>query len=188
MFHRLLRAGTFASVMLCAGAHASTSFQLTPASGALSGTHGSTVGWGFQLVNDEHFLVVTSAEFDTPAAIGSFTDYIAARNFFVVGPGANASIVWAQKFDPAQHTGVGSFVIDAGATPGAVAMGQIRLTYDLFSRSPLDSAFDPDTHTLSTGNMLSQHATVTVVPEPATWALLAAGVALLGLRLYRRSV
>ncbi|MBY0484005.1 hypothetical protein, partial [Nitrosomonas sp.] len=45
-----------------------------------------------------------------------------------------------------------------------------QLTYDLFSRSPLDANFNPDTDTLSNGNVLSATASVTVspVPEPQT--------------------
>jgi hypothetical protein len=191
MSHRPLWVGTVASFALCAAAQAATSLTLDPAGGSLSGLPGASVGWGFQLFNDENFLVVTSAEFSAPATIGSFTDYIAAANFFAVGPGPSSSIVWAQKFDPAQSTGIGGFLIDAGVPLGTVASGHVVLTYDLYARNPMDAAFDPDTDTLSNGNVLKQPATITVgsvpvIPEPGTWALMLAGAAMIGLRARRR--
>ena len=63
------------------------------------------------------------------------------------------------------------------------ATGSIVLSYDLFSRSPLDENFNPDTDTVSNGNLISAPASVTVaVPEPATWTVLLAGLGVLGWR------
>ena len=63
------------------------------------------------------------------------------------------------------------------------------LTYDLYSRSPLNVLFNPDTDTLSTGNLLTANASVRVgmIPEPQTWTVLLAGIGLLGLSLRRQS-
>ena len=189
MLKRLLLLSALVGVLSYTTAQAATALQLDPPGGALSGLAGSTVGWGFNLSNDENFLVVTSAAFEPASGLGTFTDFISApANFFVVGPALGGSTVWAQFFDAAMQTGMGSFAIDAGAAAGSVASGQIVLTYDLFSRSPLDPVFNPDTDTLSNGNVLTANASVTVaVPEPETWAILLAGIGLLGLSVRRQS-
>ena len=177
MFKRLLFVGALVGSLFCTVAQATTVLTLAPAGGAIAGMPNASIGWGFNLLNDENFLVVTSASFETAAAWGSFTDFISASNFFVVGPGPSGSTVWAQRFDAATQTGIGSFVIDKGTPKGSVASGSIVLSYDLFSRSPLDENFNPDTDTVSNGNLLSAAASVTVaVPEPATWAVLLAGL------------
>lgn len=181
MFKRLLFVGALVGGLLGSAAQATAVLTLAPAGGAIAGKPKAEIGWGFNLLNDENFLVVTSASFETAATWGSFTDFISASNFFVVGPGSSGSTVWAQKFDAATQTGIGSFVIDAGTPKGSVASGSIVLTYDLFSRSPLDAHFNPDTDTLSNGNLLSAAASVTTaVPEPGTWLLLLAGIGVLG--------
>jgi hypothetical protein len=79
-------------------------------------------------------------------------------------------------------TGIGSFFINPLAQPGDMAIGQIALSYDLFSLSPNDPNFDPFADTVSNGNFLMAPASVTVTktpgstPEPASLLLLAAGV------------
>lgn len=191
MLKRLLLLSVFLGTLFCASLQAATSFQLNPLDGAISGKPGSTIGWGFNLSNDENFLVVTSVLFEPDTALGTFTDFISAANFFVVGPGNSSSTVWAQTFNADLQTGVGSFFINSDATIGSVASGDMVLTYDLFSRSPLDQNFNPDTDTLSNGNVLSASGSVTVspIPEPETYAMLLAGLGLLGFvtrRKYRK--
>lgn len=131
-------------------------------------------------INTDNYLVVTSAAFAPTTALGTFTDFISASNFFVVGPAPNANLVWAQSFDTATQTGIGSFAIDVGAVAGSVASGQIVLTYDLFTRSPLDALFNPVTDTLSNGNLLTADASVAVVPLPGAWLFGSALVSMVG--------
>lgn len=158
---RLMRSVLLMSLLTTSAALAAPSLQLDPVGGAISGAPGTTVGWGFTISNSSAFIVVTSATFTGSPPPGTFTDFIAAFNFIVVGPSPETSPV-SQSFNAVSQTGVGSFAISAGASPGTTS-GQIELTYDLFSHSPNDSSFDPNTDTLSTDNILSADASITVV-------------------------
>ena len=168
-----------AAALLLPAAHAGAIF--TPSPATISGNPGDTVGWGFTISNDTDYLLITSADFTPATALGTFTDFIGQYNFIVVGPSPESTSV-SQIFDPIALTGVGSFLISPSATPGSVITGSLTLTYDLFSVSPNDPNFDPDTDTLSNGNILTAAAEVDVtgvsaVPEPASFGLV--GVALL---------
>jgi len=170
----------FLSTLFCAQAQATVLLQLDPVGGAISGQPGETIGWGFTLSNDTDYLVVTSASFNAPSSMGSFTDYISQpSNFFVVGPPPESSTV-SQVFDQTLMTGIGSFTIDPTAMIGSVVNSSIVLTYDLFSVSPNDPSFDPDVDTLSNGNLVTATASVSVVPgvavpEPSTIFLIVLG-------------
>ena len=181
MFKRIFLLTVLLGLLTQATAQAAISLQLDPPGGAISGLPGATVGWGFSLSNTENYLVVTSADFESATAGGTFTDFISSPdNFFVIGPELAGSNVWAQTYDEARQTGLGSFTIDSTVAPGSVAYGNIVLTYDLFSLSPLNSLFNPDTDTLSNGNILTANASVAaVVPLPAAVWLF--GSALLGI-------
>jgi PEP-CTERM motif len=169
---------------------------LDPLGGAISGAAGATVGWGFTISNTVDFLLVTNSDFcvgpiTSPCtnSLGTYTDFIASNQFVVVGPPPESSPV-SQAFDPTALTGVGSFAINLGAQPGDSAIGQIVLTYDLFSVSPNDPTFDPAIDTLSNGDLLTAPASVMVgappVPEPTTLMLFGTGLLGLALRSRRR--
>ena len=89
-----------------------------------------------------------------------------------------------QNFNPTLTTGTGSFAINSNANSLGHAIGEIILTYDVYTVSPNDPNFDPfdPNQVVSTGNTVSLDATVNVIPEPATVAsagsVLAALVAL----------
>jgi hypothetical protein len=183
------------AVFMCASAQAVPLLTLMPITGAISGAPGDTIGWGFTISNDTDYLTVTSAQFCldpvvtpacTPPTIGTFTDFISQFNFVVVGPAPESTMV-SQSFDATAHTGIGSFTIDTGASAGSTNIGEIVLTYDLFSRSPNDPDFNPDTDTIETNQFLTANASVTVLaPEPATWLLLGSTLAGLGVVRVRR--
>lgn len=177
MIKRVLKSMALASALFCAMSQAAPILTLDPPGGAISGAPGATVGWGFTLTNTTDYLVVSSASFTPATPLGTFTDF-SAFNFFVVGPAPESTSV-SQVFDAPSQTGIGSFAIGAGALVGAVASGQIVLSYDLYSVSPNNPLFNPDTDTLSNGNTLAVNASVTVVPEPEGLLLLAAGLIVL---------
>lgn len=175
-----------AAALVIPAAQAATIFTVTPST--ISAAPGSTVGWGFTIFNDSNYLVVTSADFTPASPLGTFTDYIAQFNFIVVGPSPEATSV-SQTFDMNALTGVGSYAIAQAAPPGSNITGQIVLSYDLFSRSPNDPNFNPDTDTVSVGNSLFADAQVNVisgVPEPASFGLVAVALLIGGMTLSGR--
>jgi len=171
----------FLAGMLTAGLYAAPVLTLAPGSGSLSGLPGTTVGWGLTLANPTDFLVVTGASF-TPAPLtffGSFEDYISTGPLIVVGPDPESPVL-SQDFDVAARTGVGAFHI-APTAAGSIS-GAIVINYALFSRSPNDPDFNPDTDLLVADAALRAPATVSIVPEPATavlWGLGALGLGLI---------
>ena len=167
-------------------AGAGTVLTLDPVGGALAGNPGDTVGWGFTFYNDTNFAVVTSSDYVTRTSVGTYTDLISAE-FQVIGPSPE-SASWTQAYDPRGGTGMGSYLIDALATPGGTSTGVIQITYDLYGVSPNDALFDPGADLLSSGNTISADASIDVtqpeqnpssVPEPGLG--LCAGLAGLGL-------
>ena len=161
---------------------------LDPVGGAIAGVAGSTVGWGFTLTNlGSDFAVITGSDFcvgpiTSPCSnsLGTYTDFV-GQQFFVLGPSPESPSL-SQSFDLVGLTGVGSFFINPLAQPGDMAIGQIVLSYDLFSLSPNDPNFDPTADTLSNGNFLMAPASVTVTatslqtPEPGSFSLIVSGL------------
>lgn len=174
--------------MLCSVTRADgvPTLTLDPTNGAISGAAGATVGWGFTLTNTTDFLVVSSSDFCVGAitspcsnSLGTYTDFIGPQ-FQVVGPSPE-STSFTQSFNLLAQTGVGSFIINAGALPGDSVTGEIVVTYDLYSVDPNSPTFDPSVDTLSTGDMLTAAASVSVpasttVPEPTSLILLGSGL------------
>jgi hypothetical protein len=159
---------------------------LNPTTGAISGAPGATVGWGFTLTNTTDFLVVSSSDFCVGAitspcsnSLGTYTDFIGPQ-FQVVGPSPESTSL-TQAFDLLAQTGMGSFAINLSALAGDSVTGEIVVTYDLYSVDPNNPNFDPILDTLSTGDILTAGASVSVpsataVPEPGSVILLGSGL------------
>jgi hypothetical protein len=151
---------------------------LIPANGIISGTPGSTVGWGFTLSNDLGFIVPSLVVFCEGAfnpgctnTYGTFTDFAAQFQTNVVG----TTVV--QTFNNATHQGIGSFAINANAPAGAKDIGTIFLVYDTFTCDITNPSCNP----VQTGfsQLLSASAEVDVtasaVPEPTTLSMTVLG-------------
>jgi hypothetical protein len=168
---------------------------LAPANGALAGPSGGTVGWGFTVGNTAAgtWIEITSARFCSGASgtntacgaisLGTFTDFISGFNDIVLGPSPDNTSA-TQPFSLGGNTGIGSFLITAAS---GQATGQIVLTYNVFSRSPHDPNFNPNTDTVSTDNFLTAPASVTVtntspqsIPTMSTWGLVILAILLVG--------
>ena len=172
----ILKCSLMLAVAATAGLQAAT-LTLQPAGGALIGYPSQTVGWGFTVENSTDYLLVTAADYVTATPIGTFTDFASGFNFIVVGPAPENPVV-AQSFDLLLQTGIGAYLIGTGTPVGALSTGVVRLTYDLYSVSPNDPAFDPAVDLVSSGNFLDANASVQVVgtPEPSTCVLLGCGL------------
>jgi PEP-CTERM motif len=168
---------------------ATVSFSVNPPGGAVSGLPGAITGWGFTLSNDTDYLVVNSATMIGGTSLGTFVDFISLPgNFTVIGLGdPTALATWIQDFDQAAQTGLGSFQINAGALPGDAIVTTVQISYDVFSVSPLNPAFNPDTDAMGSGTIVTA-VSVSVdapagVPEPSTVILVGAGL-LFGFRAF----
>lgn len=164
-------------------AEAAPILTLTPSS-SITGAPGDTIGWGFSINNDTAQWLVVSSVLPSgfSAAVGTFTDFIAAQNFYVVNPNS----IFSAPFSANTNGGFGSFLIDSGATSGAVTNGAFSLLYDLYANDP-----NVDPSQVSPGNEFGEiSASVTVaratqgVPEPGQGILVA--LALGGLAILRR--
>jgi len=143
--------------------------------GFTSGIPGSTAGWGFTLTNTLNYVVITESEFDITqnGGDGTYGDFI-GPNFVVVGPsnGFGDGPAASQNFNALNMSGVGSFAISPSATIGDFVLGNIVLTFDVYSVSPNDPSFDPTLDTLAKSLQLSAGAQVDVTPEPGSLLLL----------------
>ena len=190
-----------ATLTLAAAGNAAT---LTLDNSTLYGMPNDIVGFGGTITStpdytydngNTPFLVITSADFVVNPGtypVGVFTPII-AQNYIVIGPDEGNGEVnpYDASFDLSQNTGIGSYQINSFQSIGDEATGQIVLTYDEYSVSPLDNSFDPATDGLAYGQILSADATVIVgsapaaaVPESSTTLL--AGLGLIGSVLFRR--
>jgi hypothetical protein len=152
--------------------------QLNPASGVVSGAPGSTIGWGFTLTNTSDFVLVNGSSFTPFTLYGTYQDFIGAFNFIVAGPAPESPTV-TQAFNLAAHTGIGAFSILSTAPPGTLVLGNLVINYSVFSQSPNDPNFNPDTSTIVSDASLTVPVTVNIAPEPASGWLLMAGALVL---------
>ncbi|MEQ1885707.1 MAG: PEP-CTERM sorting domain-containing protein [Bryobacteraceae bacterium] len=187
-----MKIAIFLGLMLGVAANATTSFSVDA---NVAGLPGATVGWGFNLSNDTGFLVVTGTGMCTDsssvaACLGSpvaeYTDFLATNTFSVVGPSPESPTLNQSYVQGV--SGLGSFLIPDWAAPSYSWSPILFLTYDLYSVSPNDLAFNPDTDILSLGQTLlaTSNISVTSVPEPTTWGCVAAGLLALGGWKWRR--
>lgn len=153
---------------------ATFSFDLLPGS-TLSGTAGSTIGWGYTLTN-------TSADqWLVPTNLNSGTFVSATPNvlfdFPILAPGATVT----QAYDPVQGKGMMELIVDASLATTVVNTGTFVLDAEWWSGDPFAGGAyvaDADSAMQSYRAELSPAA---AVPEPSTVVLGVLGGGLLGL-------
>jgi hypothetical protein len=59
---------------------------LNPVGGAIFGTPGATIGWGFTVFNATGYMVITSSDYVSGTPLGVYSDYISTYQFMVIGP------------------------------------------------------------------------------------------------------
>lgn len=190
--NRAIALAALAAAVFVCSARAVPTLILNPPDGAVQGAPGETVGWGYTFVNDTPFyLLVVGSDFCQPGQdpffstctqlIGTYNDYIAS-NGTVIPPMSSPS----QDFSPGNPgTGVGGYTIDTNP-PASMDVGNIYVIFDEFNGDPFNGGMQVS------GDMeVFSAASVTVVPEPATFGLgglaLAAIAGLRFRRMRRRS-
>ncbi|MGA3129367.1 MAG: hypothetical protein ABSD59_01110 [Terracidiphilus sp.] len=161
---------TLAVTIGAIGAHASSlSLTLTPASGAVGGAPGTAVGWGFTLTDTSNsdWIILDDSFFTGSPVYGTYTDYI-ANQFYVAGPSPEPATV-VSPWNQSAQTGTGEF--DLYATDPSVSFsGTISVDYSLYSEDPNSPDFDPDS--LISSGTFTDPVSISVTPEPPTWALM----------------
>ena len=156
-------------------------FAVQPASGAISGLPGETVGWGYELVNTDtlNWFVPTqlnASSFSLGSPDASYFD------FPILVPGATA----AAAFDAALHTGLYGVQIFPFALATQSDSGVFSLSGEWWSGDPLDSGTFLQVSDAVLSPLSLEVVGIAAVPLPGSLPLLALGFVLLWGRQRRR--
>jgi hypothetical protein len=169
-----------------AAAHADTdtiTLSTLPASGAVSGTPGSTVGWGYTLINNSAANFFISETVDSSLALSANgTADASVFDLPTLAPLQTVSLA----YDPLNLLGLYQFTWNTNVPVGTRETGNF-IVYGQFCSDPAKLSTCEDVVPSSENNGSNSFtATVTSpvagVPEPSTLLFLAAGIAGLGLR------
>lgn len=138
MFNQLTLSKLILIAALPLSAYAGTILTLNPSDGAISGSPGATVGWGFTLTSDSTDAITFISSFllnESNPAFGQYSDVIGYQggpDAGFVDPGAGN---WSENFfyspDPLLQQGVGFYQISPLSTPGQSDAGVIHIEYEL---------------------------------------------------------
>ena len=164
--------------------------QLDPADGVLTGTPGSTVGWGFTIQSDPLQWISFEGSFlmnETNPGLGVYTDLIGASGGpldFILPAGAPA---WTQIFSDAAQTGAGSYALSPASLAGDQNAGVLRVLWVAYSANPYTcgSCFAGSFQQDFNFQVAAADAPSQVAPEPATLSVvLIAGAMFLGRKMH----
>lgn len=165
---------------------ATVSFNLLPTGGSISGTAGSTIGWGYSLAN------LSADQWLVPVSLNASPFVAATPNvlfaFPILAPGASST----EAFNAGAGSGLLALLLSSSLNVPVVNTGQFELQAEWWNGNPLAGG-----SYLSTAAPVTQRYQATAlpqaapqaVPEPSSaWQLLlgCAGLAVAGLR--RRTV
>ncbi|MBL8228550.1 MAG: PEP-CTERM sorting domain-containing protein [Bryobacterales bacterium] len=164
--------------LITAPAWSAPVLTLDPADGAISGTPGSTIGWGFSLASDAtNWTLITAVQMNV-GAVGVFEDYLSAwvsNNSFALAPGALPLIqAFSAGVPGVTATGLASVILNANAPLGPIT-GAMDISYELYDADPFQGG-----NFVSAGNFTPAFQ-ITVspaadIPEPGTAALVCGGL------------
>jgi hypothetical protein len=173
-----------AALLWATPAAAAPILNLLPATGSVTALPGETVGWGYEIVNDDldHWLVVSFLNPDG-FQFGTGSDLI--FDFPIIAPGASLIRSYV-----AGVQGLYEFTWDAGAPAGFVNSGLFVIGAELWDADPFAGGQFASTlpdfiAPYSVGVPATEPAPV---PEPAAVVLLTAGLGVAGLSRRRKSV
>ena len=109
---------------------------LDPANGAVAGTPGATVGWGFTIYGDpSQWITFDSSLLTESAPVGTYSDFIGQNggpSDYALGPGAT----WTQSFSALSQTGIGQYIIDPGTPDASEDTGTFVIDYQYMTGDP----------------------------------------------------
>lgn len=164
-------------VVLCASLTASAdpfSFDTVPASGAITGAPGETVGWGFTVTNPSATLWLALTSVSADVFLNGTPD---ASIFFppAVAPGDTL----AEPYDALSLTGLFQFTWDSSAPIGFTNSGKFVVSGDFFDDDPVAGG----NFVAAADDQAAPYSVTTVVPEPSAWLLLVTVLSGLALRM-----
>jgi PEP-CTERM motif len=173
-----LGAGVFL-LMMGAAAHAeSITLSTLPASGAVSGTPGSTVGWGYTLTNNSAANFFISESIDSSLFLSANgTPDASIFDFPTLAPLQTVSLA----YDPLNLLGLFQFTWNTNVPVGTTETGNF-MVFGQFCSDPTNLSTCGNVVTGSASFTATVTSPVAAVPEPSTFLFLATGIAGLGLR------
>ncbi len=168
-----------------ARADGSFTFTTVPNPGAVSGTPGSTVGWGYTLTNDSSTDYLVTLDVFGDVVLDSLgTVDTSIFDVPIVAPLGTVN----ESYDPANPLnmfGLSQLFLDPGLTPGTTATGKFYI----------DAVFCDVTLTICNSTIETESSAVAItvtspsgapVPEPSSMLLLLSGLSGIGLCLWYR--
>ncbi len=153
------------------------------------------VGWGFSVTGDSTYWISFTSSFilseSNPSLQLIYVDLIGMQggpSSGVLAPGAS----WQQDYVANMFgaTGLGFYTINGLAPAGATSSGTIRVQYERFTANPLECdgscQVDEPAQFKDLAFTVAVASENSAVPEPSTWAMLAAGVGALAIGRARR--
>jgi len=165
--------------MIGAVAHADTiTLSTLPPSGAVSGTPGSTVGWGYTLTNNSaaNFFISESVDSSLVLSANGTAD-ASVFDLPTLAPLQTVSL----GYDPLNLLGLFQFTWNTNVSVGTKETGNF-MVFGQFCSDPAKLSTCGDVVHGSASFSATVTSPVAGVPEPSTILFLATGIAALGLR------
>jgi hypothetical protein len=158
-----------AAILWAAPTQATPVFTLLPGTGSTVASPGDTVGWGYEITNDDttDWLVISSFNANL-FQFGTLTDIL---DYPILAPGATVT----NSYLPGLQ-GLAEFTWDATAPPGFTNSGVFTIGAEIWDGDPLlGGVFVSALPDFTSSYAIS--TTATPVPEPASVLLFGAGLA-----------
>jgi hypothetical protein len=148
--------------------------------GSITGTPGSTVGWGFTLTNNTNDWVLFTDLGSTGFSIGTPSSLFSSSGLQFLAPNQSDSV----PFNANTGMGLYQLAINSGAVIGSSDSGTFTLIALLFNVNTIDFNHLVGQETVTADYKVTVRSTQ--VPEPTSLLLLTAG--LLGIGIWRKRI